>query len=203
MLPIGMIEIRLKYVREQMKVCVQDLTNAPYDEEVKTLQMLSTWKTAEYELLLILGHPDVCEDDWLRKGRKIHIGKANRGELETNANKIYHRYIHEFGQDNSWYAQLICSWIHVAEHNTMPLLKDEGIFYKAYDTMLKIRERVERRDKGFYDCIGCRNEKNRYQDGYNMIEGKEYCDVCAKQVEPTEEPVGEGMEGSRASMTSP
>lgn len=184
MLPMGMIEIRLKYVREEIKKREQELKNLPHDAENKPSlkRAIDSWKVAEHELMLMLAYKGV-DDDWVKEAGSIHMGKANRGELETDSDKIYKRFLHEFGLDNSWYAQLVCSWLHVANHNTMPLPDDEGTFYKALHVMNRINERIEHRNKGFYDCMGCRSEKNRYHDGYNNVKGNEYCDECAKKVE--------------------
>ncbi|MCK4545369.1 hypothetical protein KAU43_07505 [candidate division WOR-3 bacterium] len=151
-------------------------------EQMKILKRVNAWKVAEHELMLMLEDPDV-RDDWLEEGRTIHLGKANRGELETDPAKIFDRLMKDFGADHSWYAQLVATWLFVAQHNTMPLPNDEKVFYKAYDIITKIKARIDHRNEGFYDCMGCRNEKNRYQDGYNMIKGVEHCDGCAKKIE--------------------
>ncbi len=181
MLPKGMIEIRLKYVREQMADVNHKLESAMDEQRVTLLKLWNAWKVAEHELMLMLGDPDI-RDDWLEEGMKEHLGKANRGELETDPDKIYKRYLREFGSDNSWYAQIVCSWIHIANHNTMPLPKDEKTFFKAYGTITKIKKQIDRRNEGYYDCLGCRDEKYKYEDGYNKIAGEEYCDECAKKV---------------------
>lgn len=178
MLPRGMIEIRLDFVREQIKKLETRQT-----DDIKK-RALKKWQIAEYELMLILEDSSIQNDTWLMDGSKKHLQRTTDGLLETDHEKIFHRYMHEFGLDNSWYAQHLCSLKHIGGDSIVNVNpENEQLLYNAYNNLKKAVEGVERRREGFYLCMGCREEVNKHKVGLNLIEGQEYCDDCSKKVE--------------------
>lgn len=184
-MPKGMIEIRLEYVRNKIKELEKEyrvIECYKFDEKMGLMRAIDSWKVAEHELMLILEDPDII-DQFQTDGNNLFIKKISSGGLETDPKKIYQRYMHEFGMDNSWYAQHICSLMHIAYGSGIVLVKeeDEKTLYEAFDSLKRAVERVEKRSAGEFLCMGCREHKNKYKDGYIVNEGVEYCDECAKR----------------------
>ena len=181
MLPMGLIQLRLEYIREQIYACEQHLQSVePYDE--KTFVALKGWIVAEHELAIILEDPDFHEH-WLEQGWNEFIKKMNEGNLETDHEVIFKRYMNEFGMDNSWYAQHLCSLKHIGGNSiTLVQPEHEELVFKAYDNLQKAIDRINKRNIGIYVCAGCHSEVNKHEVGYNKIGSQEFCDSCAKKV---------------------